>query len=154
MALCLGVKSTLTHALVMGQAMKLRLSCYLVLLSIDSKNQVTRQPQFHDLTQILSYCPTVSFTNTYLPQIIFLPQPAVFHSLHINVVGRDLQQWLLMDTFNMVIHWGNEIYINDWYAYLLLWLIFRVFSSAHCDAYETFTQIFQGWFNVIRVMDN
>ena len=25
---------------------------YLVLLSIDSKNQVTRQPQFHDLTHI------------------------------------------------------------------------------------------------------
>ena len=39
--------------LYMGQVMKLWLSCYLILLSIDSKNQVTRQPQFRDLTHIM-----------------------------------------------------------------------------------------------------
>ena len=37
----------------MGQVTKLRLSCYLVLLSIDSKTRYTRQPQFRDLTHII-----------------------------------------------------------------------------------------------------
>ena len=36
-----------------GQVTKLWLSCCLVLLSIDSKNQITRQPQFRDLTHMV-----------------------------------------------------------------------------------------------------
>ena len=43
----------------MGQVMELRLSCYLVLLS----NQVTRQPQFCDLTHM--YCIVVASADLY-----------------------------------------------------------------------------------------
>ena len=35
-----------------GEVTKLWLSCYLVLLSIDSETRLTRQPQFRDLTDI------------------------------------------------------------------------------------------------------
>ena len=50
---CIHTKSTVLYH--MGQVTKLQLSCYLVLLLVDSKTRLTRQPQFRDLTHMITH---------------------------------------------------------------------------------------------------
>ena len=45
-------KASMQCDAIMGQVTKVRLSCYLVLLSSDSETRVTRQPHLRDLTHI------------------------------------------------------------------------------------------------------